>query len=257
MGSTKQHTGWLTLDNKYRSRGRGNGFFGYNNENSDGLSELNRGPRAQITKNQKVPTRFTVTTKGQNDNLPDTVEKNTLCAAPDREQYNPEEFPETFTDAKFFVIKSYSEDDVHKSVKYNVWSSTQNGNKKLDAAYQEAQNTNPINAPFFFSFHLDYWQQDKWVGYFPVKWHIVKDTPNSMLKHIILEYNENKPVTRDTQEVKLEQGLQMIKIVKDHSSKRCILDDLEFYEERQKRIKEKKAKQQFQKQGSDIVTTSY
>ncbi|KAM0065894.1 putative YTH domain-containing protein [Helianthus debilis subsp. tardiflorus] len=250
MGSTKQHTGWLTLDNKYRSRGRGNGFFSYNNENSDGLSELNRGPRAQITKNQKVPTRFTVTTKGQNDNLPDTVEKNTLCAAPDREQYNPEEFPETFTDAKFFVIKSYSEDDVHKSVKYNVWSSTQNGNKKLDAAYQESQNTNPINARFSFLFsNLDYWQQDKWVGYFPVKWHIVKDAPNSMLKHIILEYNENKPVTRDTQE--------MIKIFKDHSSKRCILDDLEFYEERQKRIKEKKAKQQFQKQGSDIVTTSY
>ncbi|KAJ0673053.1 hypothetical protein HanOQP8_Chr13g0503951 [Helianthus annuus] len=49
----------------------------------------------------------------------------------------------------------------------------------------------------------------------------------------------------------------MIIIFKDHSSKRCILDDFEFYEERQKRIKEKKAKQQFQKQGSDIVTTSY
>ncbi|KAJ0837114.1 putative YTH domain-containing protein [Helianthus annuus] len=113
--------------------------------------------------------------------------------------------------------------------------------------------------PVDFNKSLDYWQQDKWVSYFPVKWHIVKDVPNSMLKHIILEYNENKPVTnsRDTQEVKLEQGLQMIKIFKDHSSKRCILDDFEFYEERQKRIKEKKAKQQFQKQGRDIMTTSY
>ncbi|KAF5797387.1 putative YTH domain-containing protein [Helianthus annuus] len=268
---SQNRQGWLTLDNKYRSRGRGNGIFNYYNENSDGLSELNRGPRARITKNQKVPTRVTVTTKGQNDNLPDTVEKITLFAAPDREQYNREEFPETFTDAKFFVIKSYSEDDVHKSVKYNVWSSTQNGNKKLDAAYQEAQHK-PDKCPVFLFFSvntsgqfvgvaemvgpvdfnksLDYWQQDKWVGYFPVKWHIVKDVPNSMLKHIILEYNENKPVTnsRDTQEVKLEQGLQMIKIFKDHSSKRCILDDFEFYEERQKRIQEKKAKQQFQKQ---------
>ncbi|KAM0011983.1 putative YTH domain-containing protein [Helianthus debilis subsp. tardiflorus] len=114
-------------------------------------------------------------------------------------------------------------------------------------------------SPVDFNKSLDYWQQDKWVGYFPVKWHIVKDVPNSMLKHIILEYNENNPVTnsRDTQEVKLELGLQMIKIFKDHCSKRCILDDFEFCEERQKRIKEKKAKQQFQKQGSDIVTTSY
>ncbi|KAF5797385.1 putative YTH domain-containing protein [Helianthus annuus] len=268
---SQNRQGWLTLDNKYRSRGRGNGFFNYNNENSDGLNELNRGPRARITKNQKVPTRVTITIKGQNDNLPETVEKDTVCAVPDREQYNHADFPETYTDAKFFIIKSYSEDDVHKSVKYNVWSSTQNGNKKLDAAYHEAQQK-PEKCPVFLFFSvntsgqfvgvaemvgpvdfnksLDYWQQDKWVGYFPVKWHIIKDVPNSMLKHIILEYNENKPVTnsRDTQEVKLEQGLQMIKVFKDHSSKQCILDDFEFYEERQKRIQEKKAKQQLQKQ---------
>ncbi|MFS8027848.1 hypothetical protein Hanom_Chr16g01503571 [Helianthus anomalus] len=53
---SQNRQGWLTLDNKYRSRGRGNGFFNYNNENSDGLNKLNRGPRARITKNQKVPT---------------------------------------------------------------------------------------------------------------------------------------------------------------------------------------------------------
>lgn len=47
----------------------------------------------------------------------------------------------------------------------------------------------------------------------------------------------------------MDQGLQMIKIFKEHSSKQCILDDFEFYEDRQKRIQEKKAKQQqFQKQ---------
>lgn len=41
--------------------------------------------------------------------------------------------------ALFFVIESYSEDDVHKSIKYNVWASTPNGNKRLDSAYQNAQ----------------------------------------------------------------------------------------------------------------------
>ncbi|MFS7916246.1 putative YTH domain-containing protein [Helianthus anomalus] len=263
---------WLSFNNSYKPRGRGNGFFNYGNENSDGLNELNRGPRARTVKNQKDPIRVTVTIKGQDGNLLDTdAEKDKTCVAPDRDQYNLQEFPETYTDAKFFIIKSYSEDDVHKSIKYNVWSSTQNGNKKLDAAYQEAQQK-PEKCPVFLFFSvntsgqfvgvaemlgpvdfnksLEYWQQDKWVGYFPVKWHIVKDVPNSLLKHIILEYNENKPVTnsRDTQEVKLEQGLQVIKIFKDHSSKQCILDDFEFYEERQKRIQEKKAKQQFQKQ---------
>jgi hypothetical protein len=50
---------------------------------------------------------------------------------------------------------------------------------------------------------MDFWQQDKWSGSFLVKWHIIKDIPNSSFRHIILENNENKPVTnsRDTQEV--------------------------------------------------------
>lgn len=147
--------GWLAVDNKYRpNRGRGNGFFSYNNENSDGLNELNRGPRAQITKNQSVPTRVTIVVKGQNGN-PSNVdgvekEKEKVSAAPDRAQYNDTEFPDTYVDAKFFIIKSYSEDDVHKSIKYNVWSSTQNGNKKLDASYQEAQQKSGECPVFLF-----------------------------------------------------------------------------------------------------------
>jgi hypothetical protein len=110
-----------------------------------------------------------------------------------------------------------------------------------------AEMTGPVD----FNKNVEYWQQDKWIGCFPVKWHIVKDVPNSFLKHITLENNENKPVTnsRDTQEIKLEQGLQVLKIFIEHASKQCILDDFDFYEDRQKKIQEKKAKQhQFQKQ---------
>jgi len=54
-----------------------------------------------------------------------------------------------------------------------------------------------------FNKNMDFWQQDKWNGSFPVKWHFIKDVPNPNFRHIILENNENKPVTnsRDTQEV--------------------------------------------------------
>ncbi|KAK9079008.1 hypothetical protein SSX86_000677 [Deinandra increscens subsp. villosa] len=270
--------GWLTVDNKFKPRVRGNGIFGYNNDNNDGLNELNRGPRARPTKNQKPITPIAVAENGQDITLSPTdgsknesEEVKEVKVTPDREQYNKAEFPEAYADAKFFIIKSYSEDDVHKSIKYNVWASTQNGNKKLDSAYNEAQqkaegcpvflffsvNTSgqfvgiaEMVGPVDFNKSLEYWQQDKWIGCFPVKWHIVKDLPNGLLKHIILENNENKPVTnsRDTQEVRLEQGLQVIKIFKEHSSKQCILDDFEFYEDRQKKIQQKKAKQQqFQK----------
>ncbi|KAJ8512933.1 hypothetical protein OPV22_003367 [Ensete ventricosum] len=77
-------------------------------------------------------------------------------------------------------------------------------------------------------------------------WHIVKDVPNNILKHITLENNDNKPVTnsRDTQEVKLDQGLQLLKLFKEHASKTCILDDFDFYETRQKVMQEKRTKQQ-------------
>lgn len=54
-----------------------------------------------------------------------------------------------------------------------------------------------------FNKNMDFWHQDKWNGFFPVKWHIIKDAPNLQFRHILLENNENKPVTnsRDTQEV--------------------------------------------------------
>ncbi|KAH6829810.1 evolutionarily conserved C-terminal region 2 [Perilla frutescens var. hirtella] len=266
--------GWMAVDSKYKPRGRGNGFYSCGSENMDGLNELNRGPRTKSTKSLKGFTPVALAIKGQNIPLTETADNEKPSVLPDREQYNRSEFPETYPDAKFFIIKSYSEDDVHKSIKYNIWASTPNGNKKLDAAYQSAQQTtgsSPSPVFLFFSVNtsgqfvgvaemvgsvdfnknVDYWQQDKWVGCFPVKWHIVKDVPNSLLKHITLENNENKPVTnsRDTQEVKLEQGLQVLKIFKDHISKQCILDDFDFYEDRQKKILEKKAKQQhFHKQ---------
>lgn len=57
--------------------------------------------------------------------------------------------------------------------------------------------------PVDFDKSVDYWQQDKWSGQFPVKWQIIKDVPNSQFRHIVMENNDNKPVTnsRDTQEV--------------------------------------------------------
>uniref|UniRef100_A0A1J3CUA1 YTH domain-containing family protein n=1 Tax=Noccaea caerulescens TaxID=107243 RepID=A0A1J3CUA1_NOCCA len=267
--SRTNERGWVTTENRYRSRGRGNDYF-YGNENIDGLNELNRGPRGKGTKNKdtlEVNSEEVKKQSGDESNVTTETEETVTCVVPDREEYNKEDFPVEYKDAMFFIIKSYSEDDVHKSIKYNVWASTPNGNKKLDAAYQQAQQR-PGGCPVFLFFSvngsgqfvgvaemigpvdfnksIEYWQQDKWTGSFPLKWHIVKDVPNSLLKHITLENNENKPVTnsRDTQEVKLEQGLNVIKIFKEHNSKTCILDDFSFYADRQKTILEKKAKQQ-------------
>lgn len=183
--------------------------------------------------------------------------------------YNLPDFVTKYEQALFFVIKSYSEDDIHKSIKYNVWASTPNGNKRLDNAYKLAQERMAergtkcpvflffsVNAsgqfcgvaemvgPVDFSKNMNFWQQDKWNGFFPVKWHIIKDVPNPQFRHIILENNENKPVTnsRDTQEIKFPQGTEMLNIFKNFSCKTSILDDFDFYEIRQKVMQDRRGK---------------
>ncbi|KAH7550557.1 hypothetical protein JRO89_XS13G0217500 [Xanthoceras sorbifolium] len=249
--------GWISLDNSKR-RGRGSGSLCGCNGTLDILSEQNRGPRASKPKSQMIDEHGPSA-----DN-----NKNSKCSVKFvEESHNQPDFVTDYKDAKFFIIKSYSEDNVHKSIKYGVWASTPNGNKKLDAAYREAKEKQDmclvflffsVNAsaqfcgvaemvgPVDFEKSVDYWQQDKWSGQFPVKWHIIKDVPNSQFRHIVLENNDNKPVTnsRDTQEVKLEQGIEMLNIFKNYETDMSILDDFEFYEDRQKAMQERKARQQ-------------
>lgn len=168
-------------------------------------------------------------------------------------QYNPRDFNLNPRGARFFIIKSYSEDDIHRSIKYSIWCSTDHGNKRLDQAFKERDNKGPIY--LFFSVNgsghfcgmaqmmssLDYgkqagvWAQDKWRGQFEVKWIYVKDVPNSQLRHIRLENNENKPVTnsRDTQEVPPEKGKSVLKIMHNYRATTSIFDDFGHYEKRQ------------------------
>lgn len=68
--------------------------------------------------------------------------------------------------------------------------------------------------PVDFNKNMDFWQQEKWNGFFPLKWHIVKDIPNRMFQNITLENNGNNPVvfSKDTQEVLLSPNFIDLKI---------------------------------------------
>ncbi|KAM7264654.1 hypothetical protein ACFE04_002337 [Oxalis oulophora] len=213
-------------------------------------ADSNRGPRALKSKGKSITDLSSSSANSKND----------LAASETQlSLYSGKDFVTDYDNAKFFIIKSFSEDNVHRSIKYNVWASTPNGNKKLDAAYNEAKDMKdkcPVNAsgqfcgvaemvgPVDFEKNADYWQQDRWSGQFAVQWHIIKDVPNSRFRHIILENNDNKPVThsRDSQEVKQEHGIEMLKIFKDHEARTSILDDFDFYNERENLLKEMKTK---------------
>jgi len=245
---------------KLRSKFQNGSLSSDVNGGPDALSGQNRGPRINKSRNHLAVKAYT-TTAGESD-----AQGNIIIYT---DEYNRDDFPLDYLNAKFFVIKSYSEDDVHKSIKYNVWSSTPNGNKKLQCIYEDAQRIaagNPRGCPVFLFFSvnasgqfcgvaemtgpvdfrkdMDFWQQDKWSGSFPVKWHIIKDLPNPNFRHIILENNENKPVTnsRDTQEIWYKQGIEMLKIFKNYTLRTSLLDDFMYYENRQKIMQEEKAR---------------
>ncbi|TKS76854.1 YTH domain-containing family protein 1 [Collichthys lucidus] len=167
--------------------------------------------------------------------------------------YNPKEFDWNLKNGRVFIIKSYSEDDIHRSIKYSIWCSTEHGNKRLDSAFRAMNAKGPVyllfsvngsghfcgvaemRSPVDYGTSAGVWAQDKWKGKFDVNWLFVKDVPNSQLRHIRLENNDNKPVTnsRDTQEVPLEKAKQVLKIIAQYKHTTSIFDDFSHYEKKQ------------------------
>ena len=172
-------------------------------------------------------------------------------------KYNPSEMTLNLNSARFFVIKSYAEDDIHRSIKYSIWTSTEHGNRRLDQAFREQKGKGHVYLLFSvngsghfcgvaeMTSEVDFgtvtgvWAQDKWKGRFDVKWIYVKDVPNNQLRHIRLENNENKPVTnsRDTQEVPLPKARQVMKIFHTYQHTTSIFDDFDHYEKKQEEEK--------------------
>lgn len=153
-------------------------------------------------------------------------------------------------DSRFFVIKSYSAEDVIHGIKNNIWCSTDNGNKKLNQAFNECSKKKYGSVYLFFSINgsghfcgmaemtsevdfntkLDFWAQDKWRGKISLKWIFVKDIPNRVLKNIILPNNEDKPITksRDTQEVFFDQAIQVVYIFRTYKANSNIIFDFDL-----------------------------
>ena len=157
----------------------------------------------------------------------------------------------------FYVIKSFSEEDVHKSIKYGVWSSSKNGNQTLTNSYKLSKEKGG-SVYLFFSCngsgrfvgvarmkteleperHFQYWTQDeKWPGLFEVEWVMIKDVPFREFKNIIITMKdgETKPISnsRDCQEVPFTYAKTMIEIFENYQNTNSILEHFEYYDIRQ------------------------
>ena len=177
------------------------------------------------------------------------------------------------SNSKFFVIKSFSEEDVHKSIKYGVWSSSKNGNLTLSNAFQMTKEKNG-NVYLFFSCNgsgryvgvarmktscdesrtFEFWTQDgKWTGLFDVEWLFIKDVPFKEFKEIIITMKDGeiKPISnaRDTQEIPFEQAKIMLQKISNYQNSNTILEHFEFYDMRQENYeKNMQAKKNYENQ---------
>ncbi|CAH8464369.1 unnamed protein product [Heterobilharzia americana] len=120
--------------------------------------------------------------------------------------------------ARFFVIKSFSEDDIHRSIKYSIV----NGSGHFCGMAEMVSRVD-------YNARASVWAQDKWQGKFSVRWIFVKDVPNTALRHIRIETNDNKPVThsRDTTELPLERGRQVMEVLA-HIHIHCLSSMISF-----------------------------
>jgi len=133
--------------------------YGYHNKNTSSSSVGSGVGNETIPNVPPIPPQYIQqpqrisNSQNSNQTVPDvqqllttSIDVPTLIAT---KGYNPPTFDNKPAFARFFVIKSYTEDDVHKSLKYEIWSSTDPGNKRLDKAFKETAGRGPIY--LFFS----------------------------------------------------------------------------------------------------------
>ena len=177
---------------------------------------------------------------------------------------------------KFFIIKSLTEEDIHKSIKYNVWCSSKTGNIVLNDAYNAAKEKNAdvyliftcngterydgiakMKSNFDEKRQFDLWTQDNvWIGLFDVEWVFIKDVPYKEFRNAIITMNngEMKPIyqAKDGQEIPYEQGKIMIEKFDKYIYSNTILEHFEYYDLRQESYEKNIKKKEIQSQIPEI-----
>ena len=260
-GKKHYQSGYRKNQNYYNNQPYNQNYYPYPHQNFGRYSYNQNSPYMQ----QQLLYRTEMYICSRYNNLIDVNTKN--VSLPEKLNNN----------SKFFVIKSFSEEDVHKSIKYGVWSSSKNGNIILTNAFH-ASHEKGGEVYLFFSCNgsgrfvgvarmktpcdlnksFELWTQDgKWMGLFDVEWVFIKDVPFKEFKDIkiTMKDGEIKPVSnsRDTQEIPFEQGKIMIEKIAQFQNSNTILEHFEFYDMRQEnQEKNIKAKNNFQNQNQQI-----
>eukprot|EP01012_Entosiphon_sulcatum_P042459 TRINITY_DN564_c0_g1_i1.p1 TRINITY_DN564_c0_g1~~TRINITY_DN564_c0_g1_i1.p1 ORF type:complete len:622 (-),score=86.73 TRINITY_DN564_c0_g1_i1:68-1933(-) len=161
--------------------------------------------------------------------------------------------------ARFFIVKPTGPSDVHRSIKYSVWSSSDSGAKRLSRGWQEAQGRGPVFLVFgvqgtnsvvgMCALTSDFadvqtrpelWLDERWRGKFGVKWLVIKDIPHSAFKHIninLADPPQDAGVRREAVllDVPIDKGFELLKVIMTFRHKSSFLDNWATCEKLQER----------------------
>ena len=171
---------------------------------------------------------------------------------PELKGVNEDSVDDRLNSARFYTVKAVCEDDVYRSLKTSLWTSTDHGNETLDLAYREHSDTGPIylavsvvSAGLFLGvcelmskFTIGQ-KLEGWVGrpdpsgYFHVKWRYLKDIPNEVIR-TVGRRKRTRPITRyrNAEELPPFQGRALLKLFRSYQPATSLLDDYQFYTER-------------------------
>lgn len=165
-------------------------------------------------------------------------------------------------DSAVFIIKSFTEEDIHKSIKYSVWSSTNYGNTKLNNEFKQrpvflifsAYKTNQFTGLARMKSEVNFknvfplWARENWRGTFEIEWLLIKDVPFREFRNVKCEQREkkvngeynfinysSKSLTNspDCQKLNTQEGKEIISIMCNYQNRNSILEHFEYYDTRQ------------------------
>jgi len=183
------------------------------------------------------------------------------CAFPSTLKMNDPNFdPHKIKNAKFFILRSTCDDDIHKAIKYGFWTSTYKNNVLLNDLYKKysrsktpifliytvvgsgqycglAQMSSEVELKKTFSY---WWEEVKWSGIFKINWIFVKDLLYDEVEDVRLR-NGNKVVSsKDGTELDFETGMEILKRFKNSIYVSDIFEYFEFMDNREEKIRLKR-----------------
>jgi hypothetical protein len=163
--------------------------------------------------------------------------------------------------AHFYILRSSNDDNIHKAIKYHLWSSTTSGKGVLSHAWKDFEKRGEVPEIYLIfsvvnSNHvlgvakmisdvkddetfMFWWEPMKWFGSFQIKWLFIKDIHYSKFEHIRDDtFGSSSFINlKDSTRFNVENGKEVLRIFRDYMVKSNIFGSFAYMDRREDYIR--------------------